>query len=250
MPPNPGLITQIRVVVVESDLLTRIKLKTNILCSRDIVVIGETCSGEDAVKMAERLRPDVVIMDVGVPAETGEIVRKILASHGNIGIIMMTRRMDEHDIFVSLAAGATGYCMKDAGPEHLHTAIRSVYAGDTWIDAENACKMLTKHYSDRTGAIVLPIERPLGTFFTTRTDHASLDAMKNSDACAIEPEPLSARELEVVHLIVEGLSNRDIADTLIVSLATAKSHVRNVLNKFAVRNRTQAAICAMKHGIV
>ncbi len=249
MQSNDEIVAHIRVVVVENDLLTRIRLRTDILSSKDITVVGEVSNSEDALVMADELLPDVVIMDVGMPIDSGEVTRKLLKKHGNIGVMMLTLHKNEHDIFASLAAGVTGYCMKDAGAEHLHTAIRSVFAGDTWIDAENASNMVTKYFHNKPLPIATAIDLPCSTFFTAN-EEPGLHVIKKLAIREIEPEALSARELEVVNLMVEGLSNRDIADKLIVSLATAKSHVRNVLNKFSVTNRTQAALCAVKQGIV
>jgi DNA-binding NarL/FixJ family response regulator len=247
--PVAELIAHIRVVVIGNDLLARVKLRTNILRSNDITVVGEAGNSEDAFQMADDLLPDVLIMDAGMPTDSSEVARKILTKHANIGIMMLTLHKSGGDIFASLEAGVTGFAAKDTGPEHLHTAIRSVFAGDTWIDAQNT-NALTKYYRDQPLPIAAAIELPCSTFFTTGSEQRSLHEIPKLNIREIEPEPLSPRELEVVNLMVDGLSNRDIADKLLVSLATAKSHVRSVLNKFAVTNRTQAAICAMKQGLV
>jgi DNA-binding NarL/FixJ family response regulator len=236
-------------MVVENDVFTRVRLKSNILLSGDIIVVGEASNSEDALRLADELLPDVVIMDVNMPSDSSEVAREIISKHKNIGMIMLALQKDENDIFASLAAGVTGYGMKDAGADHLHTAIRSVYAGDTWIDAENASRMLLNYKKDKPNPVGSSIELVRSTFFAG-ADRPVLREVEEFEIHEIDPEPLSPRELEVVNLIVQGLTNRDIADKLIVSLATAKSHVRNVLNKFAVTNRTQAAICAMKQGIV
>lgn len=227
----------IRVVLVEDHLLTRIGLKTVIERTPDIKVIGEAEDGEQAIERVGELQPDVVLMDVGMPVMDGiEAAKNIKNKYPKVEIVMLTSHDNERDIFASLAAGASGYCLKDVEPARLYTAIRSVGTGDLWLDSAIANKVLV-HYTSQSASAPQP---------------AAAVAAKPADARAQQPlpDPLSPRELEVLNLLVEGLSNQEIADKLIISLATAKTHVRNILNKLAVDDRTQAAVQAMRRGLV
>lgn len=226
---------QIRILLVEDHLLTRIGLKAVIERTADLKVVGEAEDGEQAINAVEELNPDLILMDVGMPILDGiEASKRIKEKHPDTAIVMLTSHDNERDIFASLAAGAGGYCLKDVEPERLYQAIRSVNAGDIWLDSTIAGKVL-KQYNNATQVEV----------HTSEPSKAPLSKKEQN-----LPEPLSPRELEVLNLLVEGLSNQEIADKLIISLATAKTHVRNILNKLAVDDRTQAAVQAMRRGLV
>jgi DNA-binding NarL/FixJ family response regulator len=226
----------VRILLVEDHLLTRIGLKTVIERVAEFKVIGEAENGEEAVRKVDELTPDVVLMDVGMPVMDGiEASRKIKEKHGDVEIVMLTSHDNERDIFASLAAGAGGYCLKDVEPERLYSAIRSVRAGDVWLDSTIASKVLKQYNAGTNAPPATDVPKP---------------ASDSTGANKALPEPLSPRELEVLSLLVDGLSNQEIADKLIISLATAKTHVRNILNKLAVDDRTQAAVHAMRRGLV
>lgn len=239
----------IRVILVEDHALTRIGLKAALKRTEDIDVVGEATNGEEAIQRVRELKPDVVLMDVGMPVmdgihATGEISRE----HPGVRVIMLTQHDNDRDILASLSAGASGYCLKDVEPERLYTAIRSVNAGDAWLDATIAGRVLRLYAA-------APIDSSPNTSSqatSQRTEHSGevskTPAQQPLDRPA--PEPLSSRELEVLRLIVDGMSNQEIAEKLIISLATAKTHVRNILNKLAVDDRTQAAVHAMRRGLV
>lgn len=236
----------IKVLLVEDHALTRIGLKTALQRTDDINVIGEAANGEEAIQCVERLRPHVVLMDVGMPVMDGiQAARQIVAAWPAVKVIMLTQHDNDSDILASLTAGASGYCLKDVEPERLYTAIRSVNAGDAWLDATIAGRVL-KHYLPATQ----PRQEERGQ--TSRFVHIEAPAQAQTAGMPGRPlsEPLSPRELAVLKLIVEGLSNQEIADKLIISLATAKTHVRNILNKLTVDDRTQAAVQAMRRGLV
>lgn len=221
----------IRVLLVEDHLLTRIGLKTVIERTADIRVIGEADNGQEAVEKVGELNPDLVLMDVGMPVMDGiEAAAKIRALYPHTNIIMLTSHDNDADIFASLAAGAGGYCLKDVVPERLYTAIRSVKSGDIWLDSAIANRVMR--------------------FYNSTPQPVEKEAIRTPTITSPLPEPLSPREMEVLTLLVEGLSNQEIADRLIISLATAKTHVRNILNKLAVDDRTQAAVQAMRRGLV
>lgn len=227
---------QLKILLVEDHLLTRIGLKTIIERKSIFKVVGEAEDGEQAVNAVEECHPDLVLMDVGMPVMDGiEASRIIKEKHPELAIIMLTSHDNERDIFASLSAGAGGYCLKDVEPERLYMAMTSVHAGDIWLDSSIASKVL-KQYN--AAATALPEAKPGMAPGSAKKEYQSL------------PEPLSPRELEVLNLLVEGLSNQEIADKLIISLATAKTHVRNILNKLAVDDRTQAAVLAMRRGLV
>jgi two-component system, NarL family, response regulator LiaR len=231
MTEEAKLAETIRILLVEDHLLTRIGLKTVVERQKDLSVVGEAENGEEAVTKAEELRPDIILMDVGMPLMDGiEAARRIKEKNIDTEIVMLTSHDNERDIFASLAAGAGGYCLKDVAPDRLYSAIRSVNAGDVWLDSTIASKVLKQYQQGGAQPSTAP--------------------SKAASPQQALPEPLSPRELEVLTLLVEGLSNQQIADRLIISLATAKTHVRNILNKLAVDDRTQAAVHAMRRGLV
>jgi two-component system, NarL family, response regulator LiaR len=272
----------INVLLVEDHALTRIGLKTAFKRTTDIIVIGEAANGEEAVLQTRALMPDVVVMDVGMPIMDGiQAARQIISEFPQMKIIMLTQHDNDSDILASLAAGASGYCLKDVEPERLYTAVRSVREGDAWLDASIASRVL-RHYANLTaessagtgdssgdengdalphdgapGAGAGPaVDRPAQAGLTNANHLEHSPALAVDDESVPEvmdrpaPEALSPRELEVLKLIVAGLSNQEIADKLFISLATAKTHVRNILNKLAVDDRTQAAVHAMRRRLV
>jgi DNA-binding NarL/FixJ family response regulator len=238
----------VKVLVVEDHALTRMGLKTALNKTSDISVIGEAANGEEAVSAAQNLKPDVILMDVGMPVMDGiQATKKILADNPASRVIMLTQHDNDRDIIASLAAGASGYCLKDVAPERLYTAIRTVNSGDAWLDASIASRVLRHYATDepkQEEQQPAPSPRPVETL-PVQPPRQSKDSLDRPFA-----EPLSSRELEVLKLIVDGLSNQEIADKLIISLATAKTHVRNILNKLAVDDRTQAAVHAMRRGLI
>ena len=241
----------IKILVVEDHVLTRIGLKTLLQRRPDMQIIGEAGNGDEAVTLATKLSPDLILMDVGMPVMDGiEAAKQIREQHPNINIIMLTSHDNERDIFASFAAGAAGYCLKDIEPERLFTAISTINAGDVWIDSTIASKVLRQYTEEQPETQ----EQPKDKFFTVSRPQADQGPIQEKQAPPETtrsplPEPLSPREREVMSLIVEGLSNQQIADRLIVSLATAKTHVRNILNKLAVDDRTQAAVSALRQGL-
>lgn len=236
------MVDTIKILLVEDHKLTRIGLRTVLERTDDIKVIGEAENGKEAIDKATELQPDVVLMDVGMPVMDGiEAVQKIREKHKDINTIMLTSHDNERDILASLSAGACGYCLKDVEPERLYTAIRSVNEGDVWLDSNVASRVMKAYQSEPASAESKETPPPVSANQKIEVNHPELPPA---------PEALSPREMEVLGLIVEGLSNQEIADRLIISLATAKTHVRNILNKLAVDDRTQAAVHAMRRGLV
>lgn len=234
---------KIKLMLVEDHVLTRIGLKVSLEKYPDIEVMAETANGKEAIELASSKKPDLIIMDIGLIELDGiEATTKIKEINPNIKIIMLTSHESEREIIASLASGADGYCLKDTSPEQLHTAIRSVYEGNAWLSSQVAEKVLRNFYGKEIEQI------------------KQLDLAKNAitpdEKRTIKPTPqipivpLSERELEVLKLIVDGKSNQEIAEKLFVTLATVKTHVRSILNKLSVDDRTQAAVKAMREGLV
>lgn len=218
---------QIRVLVVDDHPLSRIGLKYLLEEAADIIIVGEAMNGEEAVSSLKDCQPNVILMDVGMPVMDGiQASRAIRDKDPQVRIIMLTSHESEEDIFASLAAGASGYCLKDVDKARLLTAIRSVHAGDFWLDTAIA------------GKVVSAISNSKLTWAGSGQGQTGVG------------DNLSQRELEVLNLLVEGLSNQQIADRLSIGLETVKTHIKHILDKLAVSDRTQAAIKALRSGIV
>ncbi len=236
--------TKIKIMLVEDHVLTRIGLKVSLEKYPNIEVIAETANGREAVELAKQKNPDLIIMDINLIESDGiEATKKIKEFDQNIKIIMLTSHEAEREILASLASGADGYCLKDTPPEQLYNAIESVYEGNAWLSSQVAEKVLRNFYGKEISQI-----RQVD--FAKKAEYLSQENNKQHTAKNIPIVPLSERELEVLKLIVDGKSNQQIADKLFVTLATVKTHVRSILNKLSVDDRTQAAVKAMREGLV
>jgi NarL family two-component system response regulator LiaR len=176
------------------------------------------------VAMAADLRPAIVLMDIGLPKVDGiEATQQVKKALPETRILMFSSADEEDVVFAALAAGADGYCLKSISGEQLEVAIRAILSGAAWLDPAIAAKVLT-----RAGG---------------KVDSASASGQKGKFA-------LSPREIEVLELLVNGSSNREIADALVVSQETVKTHMRHIMEKLAVSDRTQAAVKAMRENLV
>ena len=218
----------IRVLLVEDHELYRMGLSMLLDKADDITLAAEAADGLEGIKKAKELNPDVILMDIGLPNIDGiEATQRIKEFNPDVKILIFTSRDSENDVFEAFKAGADGYIMKGATPEQTISAIKSVYEGVGWIDPSIA-KMVFSN-----------LQKPSANVVT-------------------EPEPkksnnsygLTERELDVLELMVEGLSNPQIADKLVITKATAKAHVHSILQKLCVSSRTQATVTAMKEGLV
>lgn len=219
-----------KIVLVEDHELTRVGLKVSLEKYDDIEIIGETGNGAESIELVNKLKPDVVLMDIGLQEMDGiEATRKIKEANPNVKIIMVTSHEGQDEVLASFTGGADGYAVKDSNVKQLHAAIESVSQGDAWLSSQVAEKILRNYCGLTTNDLTRNVKK---------TDNL------------IPIIPLSQRELEVLQLIVDGKSNQEIADKLYLSLATAKSHVRSILTKLCVDDRTQAAVKAMREGIV
>lgn len=221
----------IRILLVEDHPVSRTGIRYLLSGVADFEIVGEGENGLQAVELARALRPDVVLMDVAMPLMNGiDAARTLLQENSSkTKVIMLTAYDSEQDIYASLTAGAHGYCLKDTDAERLCGAIRSVASGDIWLDAGIADKFL----------------QGLKSAYSMKSSQsdASQDAKKNVSQ-------LSARESEVLTLLVQGLSNQEIANRLVIGRETVKTHIRHIMEKLAVSDRTQAAVKALKEGLI
>jgi NarL family two-component system response regulator LiaR len=210
----------IRVLLVDDHVVVRKGLRALLDREAGIEVAGEAADGEQALRALDRLRPDVILMDLEMPGIGGvEATRQIAQTHPDARIVVLTSHAAEQDVFPALKAGALGYVLKHSAPEDVLHAIRQAYLGETVLHPTIARMVLQE------------LHRPAAT----RQPRTS--------------EPLSERELEVLRLIAHGLSNQEIADKLIVGEATVRSHVSAILRKLQLASRTQAALYALREGL-
>jgi NarL family two-component system response regulator LiaR len=208
----------IRVMVVDDHAIIRKGIKAVLDLVPDVDLVGEAENGMQAVKLDAELNPDVILMDLMMPEMDGiACIKQIKIQRPKARILVLTNFAGEDMIFPAIKAGALGYHLKDSSPEALVEAIREVHRGESSLHPVIARKVLSE--------ISSPPERPPTT------------------------EPLTPRELEVLHLIAQGFENREIAEKLVISEATARTHVSNIMGKLHLASRTQAALYALKEGL-
>lgn len=222
----------IRVLLCEDHELVRMGLSIMIDKADDITLIGEAENGLSGVELAKQLSPDIVLMDIGLPGIDGiEATKRIKEFNPQIKILIFTSRDSNDDIFAAFKSGADGYIMKGASTDSIHTSIRSVNEGVAWIDPQIAKLVLSS------------IQAPNKTASTPTSDGINYKTGKDTYG-------LTEREMEVLALIVNGLTNPQIAEELTITKATAKAHVHSVLQKLSAATRTQATRKAMDEGLV
>ena len=222
----------LKVLLVEDHKMVRLGLSLVFDNCPDIKLIGEAEDGKNGVALALKLKPDVVLMDIGLPDMDGiQATTIIKKTNPNIKILIFTSRESDDDVFDSLSAGADGYIMKGANEEQMINAIKAVAEGTAWLDPAIARLVLSN----------------VRRFSSNSSNSFSSGSNKNSSK---DLYGLTDRELEVLALIVEGLNNTQIAEKLFITLSTAKAHVHSILQKLYVSNRTQATIQAVKEGLV
>jgi len=208
----------IRVYVTDDHHIVRRGIKQLLETEPGIEVVGEATNGREAVADMDKLKPDIVLMDLVMPVMDGiEAIRQIKAGHPSIQILVLTSFATDDKIFPAIKAGALGYLIKDTGPDELVHAIRQVYQGQLTLHPTIAQKLLKE--------LTLTSEQQPS------------------------PDPLTEREVEVLKLIARGLSNQEIAETLVVSIATVYTHVSKILDKLHLASRTQAALYALREGL-
>lgn len=211
---------KIKILLAEDHAVVRESIRESLTHDEEFQVVGEASDGHEAVKLAGRLVPDVIVMDISMPGLNGiEATRQIKSFQPSVAILILTAYDDEQYIFSVLSAGAAGYLLKDVGMSELVEAIKTVFKGDSVLHPTIAKKVLHKFRSGKGEAVR---EQPI--------------------------ESLSERETTVLKLAAKGLSNNAIAQDLHLSVSTIESHLRAIFNKLGVGSRTEAVIEAMKKG--
>lgn len=218
----------INVIIVEDYNLTRVGIRSFLSKYENIKVIGEAENAEKGISLIRRLRPDVVLMDLGLPGINGiEATQQIKSFDDNIKVVILTSHEREEEVISALGSGANAYCLKDIDSSKLAEAIETVADGGAWLDPAVASVALKLCPKPVNGKVSPPKSR--------QQDNKA---------------QLTEREMEVLRLLVEGMSNTEIANELIVSVHTAKAHVCNILQKLYVNDRVQAAVKAIREGLV
>ena len=217
----------ISVIIVEDFKLTRVGLRCALNANDDIEVVAESDNATDGLALIEKYTPDIVLMDLGLAGMNGiEATMKVKELGRDIKVIALTSHDREEEVISALSAGAMAYCLKDIDPTKLASVIRDVVDGVCWLDPVIARKVLDS----------FPKQETIGILRDRSSDEGRV--------------PLTEREFEVLKHLVEGKSNTEIAKELIVSVHTAKAHVCSILQKMCVNDRVQAAVKAVKEGLV
>ena len=208
----------IRVVIADDHAIVRKGIRALLSVKPDIEVVGEASDGAETVAQAQALCPDVILMDLVMPEMDGiEATRQIVGQQPGVRILVLTSFAADDKVFPAIKAGALGYLLKDSGPDDLVQAIHQVYRGEPALEPSIARKVLLE--------LSQPPKEPL------------------------TPEPLTGRELEVLRLVARGRSNRQIAEQLVITEMTVRTHVSNILSKLHLASRTQAALYALREGL-
>lgn len=203
--------SKIRILVVDDHFIVRTGLLSLINTEPNLTVVGEAADGEEAIRLFESLRPDLIVMDLRMPGTSGhEVTRRIRQMDPLARVLMLSAFEGDTDIYVALEAGACGYVLKSVTGEELIPAIQAVAAGKRWIPREVAARLKSRN-----------------SF-----------------------EDLTARELDVLEQLSRGRANKEIADTLGITEYTTKGHLKSILAKLRVADRTQAVIAAVQRGII
>ena len=218
-------------LLVEDQKLMRIGIKSLFNDYPDMEIIGEASNGKESIEKTKLIKPDIVLMDLGLPDLSGiDAARQILEHNNKIRIIALTSHITEEEVIASLQAGVNAYVIKDIPTEYLMSVIKMVKLGAMWLDPQIVHSQNSLSHDKNCGNI--PARQLSRSVFRER--HSNL----------------TQREYEVLKLIVDGQSNSDIAKTLTISEHTAKAHVCNIIQKLVVDDRTQAAVKALKEGLV
>jgi DNA-binding NarL/FixJ family response regulator len=223
--------SEIRVVLIEDHDVVRIGLKMTLQSDKDIQVVGEAANGLEGLKLLEMIQPDVAIVDIGLPGIDGiELTKRFRRFQAEremdkTQVLMLTMQGNEESVLAAFSAGADSYCMKDMDMNRLGEAVKATHSRSSWIDPAIA-------------SIVLHQLRE--AFPDQKAEHKK----------TVQISPLTAREREVLELIVVGCTNAEIAERLYITVGTVKTHVRNVLEKLCANDRTEAAVRALRAGLI
>ncbi|MGE5124472.1 MAG: response regulator [Acidobacteriaceae bacterium] len=225
-PPDTPAEKIIGVLLVDDHAVVRQGLRMFIEMQSDMHVVGEGMNGSEAVELAARLKPDVILLDLLMPVMDGvEATRKILSQFPQARVLILTSFGEDDKIFPAIRAGAQGYLLKDIQPQELVQAIRETYQGRAQLHPDVARRLM---------------QAVSGVAPATSAQPAAVPD---------ELQELTEREREVLELIARGLTNHEIAASMVISEKTVKTHVSNLLDKLGLEDRTRAAIWALKHGL-
>ncbi len=220
----------IRVLLADDQTLIRQGIHLLLEIEKDIQVVGQAANGREAIQQVESLRPDVVLMDVRMPEVDGvEATRELGRRFPETKVIILTTFEDDETVFEGLKAGARGYLLKDISSEDMAAAVRKVAAGEALIEPRLTRKVLAEFTRLATANGGQP------------PAHPAADAI---------PVPLTEREQEVLNCLAQGLSNREIAERLVITEGTVKNHVSSLIDKLGVRDRTQAILKGQELGLI
>jgi DNA-binding NarL/FixJ family response regulator len=215
---------EIKLVLADDHAVVRSGTRELLEQQPDLKIVGEAANGEEAVRLAQRLQPDVVVMDVRMPKMSGvEATRRIKAEHPDVRVLVLTAHDDDEYVFALLQAGANGYLLKTAEIEELVRAIRTVAAGQSALAPEVAGKVMAQFSSGKSSPDVLT------------------DTQAQFDG-------LTARELSILELVAKGMSNKQIGKQLFISDRTVQAHLSNIFSKLGVNSRTEAVMYAVRKG--
>jgi NarL family two-component system response regulator LiaR len=208
----------IRVFLADDHAVVRKGLEALLGTEEGMTVVGTAANGEEAVNSVARLKPDVILLDLQMPRKNGiEAIAEIKAHDPQARILVLTSFSDGEKVFAAIKAGALGYILKDASPQELLVAIHNVHEGKPSLNPEIALNVIHE--------------------------------MNKSSKLPPTEEPLTEREMEILRLVARGLSNQQIAEELVISERTARTHISNILAKLHLANRTQATLYALRQGI-
>lgn len=215
MPEN-----KIKVLIVDDHAIVRQGLRTLLELMEDIIVVGEAANGKIALDLISQLNPDVVMMDLMMPEMNGiTATRQICAQNPGIKIIALTSFLEDKNIIPAIQAGATSFLLKDVSPNELVDTIRAAFRGEARLHP-NVARKLMERVSSQTASQANPVSG------------------------------ITDREMDVLRLVAQGMSNREIAGTLVISEKTVKTHISSLLGKLNLNDRTQLAIYALKNGFI
>jgi len=240
--------SQISVVLIEDHDLTRVGLRTAFQQRREVKVIGEAANGKEGLELVTDMKPDIAIVDIGLPDIDGIELTRRLKKNGSGSreskqkVLILTMQDNEETVLAAFAAGADSYCMKDVNLEKLIEALMVTQEGNNWVDPTIARIVLQQARQSPTSG------RSPGFGGAARPKVAHLSASPEYNPQ--QQTSLTERELQVLELIVAGCSNAAIAEKLYITVGTVKTHVRNILNKLCADDRTQAAVRALRTGLV
>lgn len=235
----------IRVAIIEDHSLTRIGMSSSLNEQESIEVVGDEGTADKGLKLLQSTKPDIAIIDIGLPDRDGiSLVQQFRESLGSetaapTKVMMLTSNSQEQMVLAAFAAGADSYCLKTIKFELLLEALYMTYEGQSWIDPAIA-RIVLKHTRQSSATVAK----------TNAAQTVTISAIDPEQASILQADPLTNRELQVLELIVQGYTNKEIGEKLYLSLGSVKIYVRGVLNKLCASDRTQAAVLALRAGLL